>query len=94
MQHILTVDVRPLLSSIKCPVLALNGKKDQQVQCQANLEAIDQGLVNSKHQVVALENLNHLFQHCQTGSIIEYQQIEETFAPEALQQIITWLKAL
>lgn len=94
MQHILTVDVRSLLSSIKCPVLALNGKKDQQVQCQANLGAIDQGLVNSKHQVVALENLNHLFQHCQTGSIIEYQQIEETFAPEALQQIITWLKAL
>ena len=93
MQHILTVDVRPLLSQIKCPVLALNGKKDTQVNYQPNLEALDKGLT-AKHQTVALDNLNHLFQHCTTGSLIEYQQIEETFAPEALDKILEWMKGL
>ncbi|MBO7068020.1 MAG: alpha/beta fold hydrolase [Bacteroidaceae bacterium] len=92
-QHILTVDVRPLLPKIQCPVLALNGKMDMQVDCQANLQAMEKGLVNSKHEVMALDNLNHLFQHCKTGAVIEYQQIEETFAPEALQKITEWLKA-
>ena len=90
-QHILAVDVRPLLPQIKCPVLALNGKKDTQVNCQANLDALDKGLT-AKHQTVALDNLNHLFQHCTTGNLMEYQQIEETFAPEALQQIVEWIK--
>ena len=91
MQHLLSVDVRPLLPQIKCPVLALNGKKDTQVNCQANLDALDKGLT-AKHQTVALDNLNHLFQQCTTGNLMEYQQIEETFAPEALQQIVEWIK--
>lgn len=93
MQHIITVDVRPDLGKIQCPVLALNGKKDTQVNCQPNLETLDKALT-AKHQVIALDNLNHLFQHCTTGSLIEYQQIEETFAPEALQIITDWIKEL
>ena len=91
-QHILAVDVRPLLPQIKCPVLALNGKKDTQVNCQSNLEAIDKG-ITAPHQVVAMEGLNHLFQHCTIGSFVEYQQIEETFDPETIQKIIKWIKA-
>ena len=91
MQHILSVDVRPDLGKIKCPVLALNGKKDTQVNCQSNLEALEKGLTSCKYQTVALDNLIHLFQHCTTGSLIEYQQIEETFAPEAIQTIIDWM---
>ena len=81
------------IPQIKCPVLALNGKKDTQVNYQPNLEALDKGLT-AKHQTVALNNLNHLFQHCTTGSLIEYQQIEETFAPEALQTIADWMAGL
>lgn len=92
-QHILTVDVRPLLPQIKCPVLALNGKKDTQVNYQPNLEALDKG-ITSPHQVIAMEGLNHLFQHCTTGSPKEYRQIEETFAPEALDKVLEWMKGL
>ena len=92
MKHLITVDVRPQLSQIKCPVLALNGTKDTQVNCQSNLEAIDKG-ITAPHQVVAMEGLNHLFQHCTTGSFVEYQQIEETFDPETIQKIIKWIKA-
>ena len=81
------------IPQIKCPVLALNGKKDTQVNYQPNLGALDKGLT-AKHQTVALNNLNHLFQHCTTGSLIEYQQIEETFAPEALDKVLEWMKGL
>lgn len=35
-RHFLTVDVGKLLPKIKCPVLALNGTKDTQVDCDAN----------------------------------------------------------
>jgi pimeloyl-ACP methyl ester carboxylesterase len=89
-QHILTVDVRPLLPQIKCPVLALNGTKDTQVNYQPNLEVIEK-YITSPHQVIAMEGLNHLFQHCTTGSPKEYRQIEETFAPEAIQKILDWI---
>lgn len=92
MQHIITVDARPQLPQIKCPVLALNGTKDTQVNSQTNLEVIDKS-ITAPHQVVAMEGLNHLFQHCTTGSLIEYQQIEETFDPETIQKIINWIKA-
>lgn len=86
-----THDIRASLPKVTCPILALNGSRDTQVNCTRNLEAIDKGLVNSQHQVVALEGLNHLFQHCQTGLQLEYLTIEETFAPEALQQIAAWV---
>ncbi|MCR4854369.1 MAG: alpha/beta hydrolase, partial [Prevotella sp.] len=91
-RHLFTVDVRDSLSKIKCPVLALNGTKDLQVDCATNLDAIDKGLVNSRHKIVPIEGVNHLFQHCQTGLPTEYSQIEETFAPEAISIMIEWLK--
>ncbi|CAN5565342.1 hypothetical protein BH20VER3_BH20VER3_20590 [soil metagenome] len=40
----------------------------------------------------ALPNLNHLFQHCQTGAVSEYGQIEETMSPEVLQLVSDWIK--
>ena len=30
----------PLLDKVHCPVLALNGTKDTQVECRSNLEAL------------------------------------------------------
>ncbi len=38
--------------------------------------------------------LNHLFQHCVTGEVSEYRNIEETFSPEVISRMISWLKAL
>ncbi len=91
MQHFLKVDAGRLLSLIKCPVLALNGKKDMQVDCETNLKALEKGLIGCKHEVQAVDGLNHLFQHCKTGGIAEYQQIEETISPEVLSRITTWI---
>ena len=46
--------------------------------------------------VVSLEMSDepHLFQHCTTGSVVEYQQIEETIAPKVLQMITKWINSL
>ena len=93
-RHFITVDASKELSKIKCPVLALNGTKDTQVDCNTNTNALEKGLTNSKHVIKKFDGLNHLFQHCQTGSIVEYQQIEETISPEVLTTIAEWIKGL
>lgn len=92
-RHFLTVDVGKLLPEIKCPVLALNGTKDTQVDCDANTTRIEKGLTNCKHSIKKIDGVNHLFQHCNTGIVTEYQQIEETIAPEVLQVVAKWIKA-
>ena len=91
-RHFLTVDVGKLLPKIKCPVLALNGTKDTQVDCDANTTRIEKGLANCKHSIKKMDGVNHLFQHCNTGIVTEYQQIEETIAPEVLQEVAKWIK--
>jgi len=92
MKHFLSLDMRPVLGDITCPVLALNGVKDNQVSHEINLGAIRDGLPgNTKNRIESLEGLNHLFQHCTTGAVNEYRAIEETFAPEALNIMVQWL---
>ena len=92
MRHFLTLDMRPLLGGIKCPVLALNGTKDIQVEYESNLGALRSGLpANPMNRIEAVDGLNHLFQHCTTGAIQEYRNIEETFAPEALELMTQWM---
>ncbi len=92
MMKLLSLDMRPLLSGINCPVLAINGTKDIQVEHKSNLGALRDGLpTNPKNRIEAIEGVNHLFQHCTTGAIAEYRQIEETIASEALEMIVAWL---
>ncbi|MBO5106987.1 MAG: alpha/beta fold hydrolase [Bacteroidales bacterium] len=92
MSRFVSLDMRPLMGEITCPVMALNGVKDMQVEHELNLGAIRKGLpANEKHVIESIEGLNHLFQHCTTGATSEYRDIEETFAPEVLDRIINWL---
>ena len=93
MKFFLAMDARPSLGDVTCPVLALNGTRDTQVEYESNLEALRNGLPASpKNCVESVEGVNHLFQHCATGALAEYRDIEETFAPEALEKIVFWLK--
>lgn len=95
MKQFLTLDSRPLLGNITCPVLALNGTKDTQVDSESNLDALRSGLQkNAKNKLEAIEGVNHLFQHCKTGMATEYGNIEETIAPEVLEKIVSWLSNL
>ena len=91
MRHFLALDLSDRLCKISCPVLALNGTKDRQVNGEENLNALRNGLAGQK-EIRVIEGVNHLFQHCNTGNPSEYKDIEETFAPEALEIIVTWMK--
>ena len=84
----------PALEKLKCPVLALNGEKDLQVSPNANLDGIKRAAEKSGNKKVTtkkLPKLNHLFQECTTGSVMEYETIEQTISPVALTEISTWL---
>jgi fermentation-respiration switch protein FrsA (DUF1100 family) len=94
-RHFLDYDPRPALRRVSCPVLALNGQKDLQVDAKMNLQAIEAALReggNKDVTVQELPNLNHLFQTCKTGAVSEYGAIEETLAPVALETIATWIQ--
>ena len=92
MKHFLALDMRPLLSRIACPVLSLNGTKDVQVDHESNLSALSDGLpANSRNRIESVEGVNHLFQHCNTGAVTEYGEIEETISPAVLALIIQWI---
>ena len=59
------------------------------------LEAIKKALTkggNKKVTIKELPNLNHLFQECKTGSPDEYSDIEQTFSPTALTEILKWVQ--
>jgi fermentation-respiration switch protein FrsA (DUF1100 family) len=90
----LDYDPVPALQKTSCPVLALTGEKDIQVPARENLPKIQKALHdggNKDFQATELPGLNHLFQHCPTGSISEYGSIEETIAPEALTAVSDWV---
>lgn len=78
----LTIDPGGDLARVKCPVLALNGTLDRQVDAAKNLSAIRQGVKTAE--IHELEGLNHLFQHAVSGETDEYDDIRETVAPEVL----------
>jgi imidazolonepropionase-like amidohydrolase/pimeloyl-ACP methyl ester carboxylesterase len=93
-RYFLDYDPRPALRKVTCPVLALNGEKDLQVDAPLQLKAIETALKEAgNHDVTARElpNLNHLFQTCKTGSVSEYGAIEETIAPSVLETIADWI---
>lgn len=94
-----TLAYRPLtvIQQVNCPILFLNGEKDRQVFCDLNMKGFRQTTEQLQKKNVAFKqfpDLNHLFQHCQTGNIGEYREIEETFAPEVLNYMVEWIKNL
>ena len=83
------------LQKVTCPVLAINGEKDLQVDPKLNLPAIRTALEaapTEDFQLVELPGLNHLFQTSATGLVQEYAEIEETFNPAALDVMTNWIR--
>lgn len=92
MSYFLALDIRHLLGNITCPVLALNGTKDIQVDHESNLSALRSGLpANENNCIETVEGVNHMFQNCGTGALAEYGEIEETISPAVLETIIRWI---
>ena len=93
MSHFISLDMRKILYKVGCPVLALNGTKDIQVEAESNLNALADGMTaNNIRKIEKVEGVNHLFQHCTTGAVTEYREIEETIAPEVLETVTKWIQ--
>ncbi|HVW98474.1 MAG TPA: alpha/beta fold hydrolase [Mucilaginibacter sp.] len=95
MRYFITYDPKPDLRKVKCPVLAINGEKDTQVNATENLSLIKAVLTKSGNknvEVKPLPGLNHLMQTAKTGDVSEYKEIEETMSPAAMKIIADWIK--
>lgn len=96
MRYFYNYNPADMLEKVKCPVLSINGTKDQQVVADVNQAGIKAALAKGKnkdYQVIALEGLNHFFQEAETGAMNEYDDIEETFSPKALKIVSDWILA-
>lgn len=97
MRYFLDLDIKEYLLRVHCPVLALYGSNDLQVDPIANIPPIEKTLKESgspNYRVEILQGLNHLFQTSGTGLPSEYGTIEETFAPVVLELIIEWIHGI
>ncbi len=81
------------IKNVKTPILALFGSKDLQVPAQENIELLEKLREDNKLdvQIKQFDNLNHLFQECNTGMPNEYAQIEQTISPDVLEYIKNWI---
>ena len=90
--YFISYDPTDALKKITCKILALNGNKDVQVIANQNISTLKQHIPSEQLTTKIYPDLNHLFQHCNTGMPNEYYQIEETIAPEILIDITNWIK--
>jgi len=78
-----------------CPVLAVWAEKDTQVLYEPNLKKLESIVthnMNLKADMVVLSGLNHLLQRADTGLPDEYDKIDQTIDPIALDTFGNWLK--
>lgn len=94
LKYFINYNPDPYLRQISAKVLALNGDKDIQVLSKSNLAGLEASLKKSKsklYEVKEIKGVNHLFQLCNTCTVAEYGQLEETFSPEVLAVIAAWM---
>jgi pimeloyl-ACP methyl ester carboxylesterase len=84
-------DPAPTLARVNVPTLAIYGSLDVQVPgMEDSLAAIEALKNNPEAMVVVLPGKNHLMQSAKTGGPNEYNDIEETMSPVALNLIAGW----
>ena len=95
LEFFIAYDPTEAIRTTRCPVMAINGSKDSQVPASLNLEALRKLLpANEANNIKEYSDLNHLFQHCQTGGVEEYGSIPETVSEEVLREVAAWINGL
>ena len=97
MYYFLKYDPTEAIVKTNCPALLLNGSKDLQVIASQNLPGYEKIIAEHGKTNLTLRelpDLNHLFQHCDTGSPNEYFEIEETISVEVLEMIVGFVKGI
>ena len=95
-RYFLSYQPQQFLEKLSCKVLAINGNRDIQIFAGSNLKGIEAALKKSRSkgfQIKEYDGLNHLFQKCNTCSIQEYGDLQETFSVDVLKDITGWLKS-
>ncbi len=94
MRNLLVLDPAPYWEKTTCPVLAINGNNDLQVDANANIRAIQFALRrggNTNGTFKIFPNMNHLFQETEDGSIDLYGKLEQTVSPQVLEYVSDWI---
>lgn len=97
MYYFMKYDPTEAIVKTNCPALLLNGSKDLQVLAAQNLPVYERIIAEHGKTNLTLRelpDLNHLFQHCDTGSPNEYYTIDETISPEVLEMIVEFVKSV
>ena len=97
MYYFLRYDPTEAIVKTNCPALLLNGSKDLQVIASQNLPGYEKIIAEHGKTNLTLRelpDLNHLFQHCTSGSPDEYFTIDETISPEVLEMIVGFVKSV
>ena len=97
MYYFMIYDPTEAIVKTNCPALLLNGSKDVQVVASQNLPAYEKIIAEHGKTNMTLREmpeLNHLFQHCETGSPNEYFTIDETISPEVLEIVADFVKGI
>jgi pimeloyl-ACP methyl ester carboxylesterase len=93
-RQFLDYDPEPVLEKLQCPVLALSGDRDLQVDSTENvplLRKASEASENKDFTVVEVAGVNHLFQTAPSGAPALYGAIEETMAPQVLTAVTSWV---
>ena len=94
MRYFLQFDPEPSLRRVRCPTFAFFGELDLQVPPSQSLKPMRKALSRGKCKDLVMKSypeLNHLMQHCKTGSVTEYAQIEESFSEEVLEDMAAFI---
>ncbi len=97
MYYFLKYDPTEAIVKTTCPALLLNGAKDLQVIASQNLLGYEKIIAEHNKTNLTLRelsDLNHLFQHCETGSPNEYFEIDETISPEVLEMVVEFVESV
>ena len=95
--YFMKYDPTEAIVKTNCPALLLNGSKDLQVLVTQNFPVYEKIIAEHGKTNLTLRelpDLNHLFQHCETGLLDEYFEIDETISPEVLEMIVEFVKGL
>ncbi|MEO0595676.1 MAG: alpha/beta fold hydrolase [Chloroflexota bacterium] len=83
----------PFWEEVDVPALAIFGTLDLQVSAEQNRGALE-NLGNDNITLITVEDMNHIFQIAETGSIAEYGTLEQTVSLDLLEPLAEWINAL
>ena len=85
-------DPADAIKATKCPVFALGGTYDIQVEASTNIARIKELCGSKSVTTKEYPGMNHMFQQCANAKEgFNYGKIEQTIAPEVLTDIATWI---